>query len=89
MKKITKNILKVSLLLPLIIPMFCMFYCSNIKNINIVYEGHIAQTKERLTFDTEYDGKIQHNVINNCFYTPETKNKMINQLKKLNFNLLL
>ena len=49
MKKITKNILKASLLLPLIIPMFCMFYCSNIKNINIVYEGHIAQTKERLT----------------------------------------
>lgn len=82
MKKITKNILKASLLLPLIIPMFCMFYCSNIKNINIVYEGHIAQTKERLTFDTEYDGKIQHNVISNCFYTPETKEQDDKSIKE-------
>ena len=52
------------------------------KNINIVYEGHIAQTKERLTFDTEYDGKIQHNVINNCFYTPETKEQDDKSIKE-------
>ena len=62
--------------------MFCMFYCSNIKNINIVYEAHIAQTKERLTFDTEYDGKIQHNVISNCFYTPETKEQDDKSIKE-------